>query len=138
MKNKMKIKGNPHRQGWGRTNTADTVVQTNYTPIFVGTRVVGVVRGDTFHKRIRKNHFLQKPKAIAFDIDSLEQAEQAGAIKVRVTDRDSGIVYSASIRHIHENGERFNRGHGDQIFLVLQGWTKSTKQKGVQLRLLFE
>ena len=75
----MKNKENPHRLGWGRTRIADTVVQSNYTPIFVGTRVVGAVKGDTFFKTIRKSHFLRKPPAIAFDTNSLEQAKQAGA-----------------------------------------------------------
>lgn len=128
----------PHRPGWGGTNSAQTDVQSDYTPIYVGTRVVGGVKDDTFFKSIRKNHFLQIPPAIAFDIGSLEQAEHAGAVKVQVTDGDTGKVYRSSISHIRKHGKRFNRGHGDQIFLVLEGWTKKSKPRVIQLRLLTE
>ena len=138
MKSNMTNKEKPHLAGWGRTRTAETVVQSDYTPIFSGTRVVGVVKGETFFKSIKKNHFLQIPPAIAFDIDSLEQAENSGAVKVQVTDKDSGTVYRSNIRHIYKHGQRFNRGHGDQIFLVLEGWTKSSKPRVIQLRLLTE
>jgi len=134
----MKNKENPHRPGWGRTNSALTDVHSNYTPIFVGTRVVGAVKGDTFFKSMRKNHFLQKPPAIAFDIDSLNQAEQAGAIYIEVINRDSGTIYRTTIEHIYEHGKRFNRGHGDQVFLVLDGWIKRKKNGGSQLPLFGE
>ena len=134
----MNKKENPHRPGWGRTESARTDVHSNYTPIFVGTRVVGKVQGDTFFKSLRKNHFLQKPPAIAFDIDSLHQAGEAGAVKVQVTDRDSGIIFTSTIQHILEQGKEFNRNHGDQIYLVLEGWIKSKKNGGSQLPLFGE
>ena len=129
---------NPHRAGWGRAQRTDAVIQSHSTLIYVGSKVVGRVVGDTFFKSIKKEHFLRKPPAIAFDITSLEQAEQAGAVKVQVTDSDSGIVYRSSITHICKHGKCFNRGHGDQIFLVLEGWTKSSKPRVIQLRLLTE
>jgi len=131
----MKNKENPHPARWGRTKTALTDVQINSTPIYVRSKVVGIVQGNTFLKSIRKNHFLQKPPAIAFDIDSLNQAKQAGAVNVQVTDRNTGTIYRATIQHILENGREFNRGHGDQIFLVLDGWVKSKPGGGLQLSL---
>ena len=68
------------------------VVQPNSTPIYVGSKVVGKVQGDIFYKFIRRNHFPRCPPAIAFDIDTLKHAEQAGAVKVQVTDKDTGTV----------------------------------------------
>lgn len=98
-------------------------------------RVIGKVDGDTFHKSIRKSHYLQRPPAIAFDVESLEQAEQAGAVNVQVTDRDDGTVYKSTVQHIREKGKEFNRGYGDQIFLTLDGWVKSKPGGGLQLGL---
>lgn len=112
----------PHRPGWGWTQHEDAVVQYNSTLIYVGSKVVGRVLGDTFQKTIRKDHFLQKPPAIAFDIDSLYKAEQAGAVKVQVTDRDSGQIYSALLSLIRSKGFLLNRGYGDQIALPMHEW----------------
>ena len=98
-------------------------------------RVIGKVDGDTFYKSIRKSHYLQRPPAIAFDIDSLKQAEQAGAVNVQVTDRDDGTVYKSTVQHIREKGKEFNRGYGDQIFLTLDGWVKSKPGGGMQLEM---
>ena len=127
-------KRNPHREGWGRTKTAETVVQSNSTPIYVGSKVIGCVQGDTFYKSISKSHYLRCPPAIAYDVDALDQAEQAGAVKVQVSDRDDGTVYKSTIHHIRENGKPFNRGYGDQIYLILNGWITS-RRGGRQLSL---
>ena len=97
--------------------------------------MVGKVEGDTFYKSISKNHYLQRPPAIAFDIESLEQAERAGAVYVQVTDRENGTIYKATIQHIREKGKEFNRGYGDQIYLTLEGWIKCKPDGGLQLAL---
>jgi len=98
-------------------------------------RVIGKVDGDTFYKSIRKNHYLQRPPSIAFDVESLEQAEQAGAVNVQVTDRENGTIYKSTVQHIFEKGKTFNRGYGDQVFLVLESWVKSKPGDGHQLGL---
>jgi hypothetical protein len=99
-------------------------------------RVVGKVEGDTFYKSVKgSKHFLRVPPAIAFDVISLDDAEEAGAEKVVVTDQETGTVYKSTIQHIREHGEKFNRGFGDQIFLVLEGWVKSKRGGGLQLGL---
>ena len=131
----MTNKETPHRGGWGRTYAAGTAFQSHYTPIYAQGRVIGKVERNTFYKSIRKNHYLRKPPAIAFDVDSLEQAEQAGAIWVEVRDRGEGTVYRAVLRYILEKGVIFNRGYGEQIYLVLEGWVKSKPGGGLQLRL---
>jgi hypothetical protein len=122
------VKGEP-REG------SFQMAQNHYKPIFAGSKVIGKVNGDTFYKSIRKNHFLRCPPAIAFDIDSLTQAEQAGAIKVQVTDKEDGTIYRATIQHIRDKGREFNRGFGDQIFLTMEGWTKIKRGGGEQLSM---
>lgn len=101
-------------------------MQQHFTPIFTnGGRCIGKVEGNIFYKSIKQSHFLQRPPAIAFDVDSLQQAENAGAEVVQVKDRDSGTTYKTSIKNIREKGRQFNRGYGEQIFLVLDGWIKT-------------
>lgn len=86
---------------------------------------VGHVSGDNFHKRIQgSRHLLRKPPAIAFDISTLQDAEQAGAGFVIVTDTDTDKRYRASIKSIFVHGTRFNRGWGDQIYLPLDWWKR--------------
>lgn len=98
----------------------------NYTPIRVGNKLVGHVSGDTFAKRVSASrHFLRTPKAIALDLDSLAQAEQAGARRVAVEDTESGIIYRASIDYIRQAGFEIDRGFGRQIALPLNGWIKT-------------
>lgn len=104
------------------------------TKIHIGARVVGEVRGDVFHKSIiGSKHMLQKPRAIALDTGSLEDAERAGARWVHVRDRETGTTYKATIEHIRRRGFDLNRGHGHQIALVLNGWARNGQ--GIQLAL---
>ena len=98
-------------------------------------KVIGYVEGDTFHKTIKQEHYLRQPNAIAFDTSSLEQAEQAGAIKIVVSDSDTGIKYNATYKRLRWRGVKFNRGHGHQIFLVMEQWTTILPGSGSQLYL---
>ncbi len=93
------------------------------TPIFVNGQVVGRVYGDVFRKSVRASvHFLRRPRAIAFDISTLHDALDAGAVRVEVLDKESGRVYVAEIETILRDGTRFNRGYGGQIYLLLDRW----------------
>jgi hypothetical protein len=109
--------------------------QNNSTLIFAGSKVIGKVVDGIFYKNINRAHYLRQPPAIAFDIDSLNQAEKAGASWVQVIDRDRGIVYRASLEHIMTKGFQFNRGWGEQIALPLSGWITSKHGGGLQLSL---
>lgn len=106
-------------------------------PIYAGSRVVGQVIGNTFYKSVSSSkHFLRTPPAIAFDVATLAQAEEAGARKVCVTDKDTGNQYRASLEHIRLNGFTFNRGFGEQVGLVMDGWIKTRKGQPEQYSLL--
>lgn len=108
--------------------------QNHSTPIFVGRKVVGRVEGDVFSKSIRgSRHMLRHPRALAFDVSTLNDAETLGALWVKVLDLDSKTVYRASIRRIREKGKKFSRGCGEQIFLTLENFTITRPGGPVQL-----
>lgn len=99
-------------------------------------RKVGEVRGDVFHKDISGSvHLLQKPPALAFDVQSLYDAEKAGAQVVQVRDRESGITYSASLKTVMQRGTLFDRGRGRQIFLPLAMWTRDGEKQDASYQL---
>lgn len=102
----------------------------NGTQIYAGNRKVGYVRQDTFHKKIKSSGYLKYPRAIAFDIDSLEQAEQAGATQVKIIDSEDGTIYKSTIQNIWEIGTCFNRGWGEQIYLEIFCWETSSDYRG--------
>jgi len=107
------------------------------TPIRVGKFIVGEVRGATFYKNLSASkHFLRFPPAIAFDVSTLIDAERAGAQFVQVTDTETGRVFRQSIAIIRANGFRVARGHGEQIALALDAWTRDTEPLATQLSFL--
>jgi hypothetical protein len=100
--------------------------QSLRTPITVnGKRIVGVVVGSEFQKTLKQNHLLQKPPAIAFDVSTLDAAEEAGATDVRITLHEAPDVFTASIAIIRQYGFTFNRGYGDQVALTLNRWSRN-------------
>jgi len=102
------------------------------TPIFVNSVVVGHVDGKWFIKRIYgSKHFLKSPRAIALDITSLEDAENAGAEQVFVTDIDTGKQYRAPIQRIFEKGIKIDRGFNLQLALLMDDW-ETTDPRGPQ------
>jgi hypothetical protein len=120
-----------------KSNQKTSSVKTEGQPVYAGSRIVGQVYGDTFSKTITgSKHLLRTPPAIAFDVATIDQAVRLGAVKVRVYDRESENVYKCSIDHLKENGFTFNRGFGEQIALVMDGWIKTRKGQPEQLSLL--
>jgi hypothetical protein len=116
---------------------AKAVPNEKYTPIWAGSRIVGEVRGDVFLKRVKPSvHFLKKPPAIAFDISSLHQAQQAGARWVRVIDSEGGKIYQAPLSMVFSKGFQFNRGYGDQIGLGLEHFANGDDLLAEQLGFL--
>ena len=108
-------------------NTKSSKVQ-----IFAGKKVVGYVNDGIFYKNVKSSiHFLRKPPAIAFDVQSLRDARAAGASKAQIIDQDTGTIYRASIDRIMKEGWTFNRGFGIQIALPLEGWTRTRKGGGL-------
>jgi hypothetical protein len=107
------------------------------TPVFSGRRVVGVVKGSCFYKSVRASrHQLQRPRAWAFDVDTLDQAEQLGAHFVELHDLESGKIWRSAIATIRTHGFRVSRGFGDQVGLLLDDFGKDDAP-GIQLALAF-
>jgi hypothetical protein len=113
--------------------------KTQKTQIYSTTgRAIGYVKGNTFYKTVAASrHFLRTPPAIAFDTCSLEAAQRAGAEKVIVKDKESGVSFRAQISYILEKGFPVNRGFGEQIALPLAGFIRSRPgdMVGEQLKL---
>lgn len=109
----------------------------NQTPIYAGVKVIGHVKGDVFYKTIKgSKHILRRPPALAFDVQSLEEAEQAGARKVEVLDTETKNRYVAQLAHVWEKGFRLNRGFGEQIALPMTGFICVRHGSPSQLSLL--
>ena len=93
------------------------------TPIRAGGHVVGKVKQNTFYKVVDgSRHFLRVPPAICFDVQSLRDAERAGAAYAEVANRENGKVYRSPIQLIWDCGFKVNRGFGDQIALPFDNW----------------
>ena len=96
------------------------------TPIYRadGRAVIGRVEGDTFFKRARSTvHMLRRPPAWACDVDTLDQAQAAGAVWVELADHDTGATYRVDLVEFYRRGKAINRGHGAQLALPLACWT---------------
>ena len=92
--------------------------------IYAQGRQVGEVRDGVFRKTVRGSvHMLRKPRAWAIDMQSLADAEALGAVRVEITDRETGNVYRASIGELRRYGFIFDRGAGRQVALPLNCWT---------------
>ena len=97
---------------------------SKYNRIFISGRYVGKVDGDTFKKFITgSKHILRTPRAIALSVESLTQAEQAGAREIAITDTESGLVYRASFAHFRRYSFELQRGGFEpQRALTLNRW----------------
>lgn len=117
----------------GRRRDAGTLVNhhsstagPNFTTILVwhAGRVVGEVREENgarvFQKRVRGSvHFLRSPRAVAWDLTALHEAERLGATGVLVIDTETGREYRAPLSTVWAKGWAFDRGHGRQWALRL-------------------
>lgn len=106
------------------------------TPIYIGETIVATVDGRTLYKKVNASkHFLQRPRAIGYDVSVLRDAEAAGAICTVVTDRETGTSYSTSIETIWEHGFRVCRGFGEQIALGMAHWSVNGETPEAELRV---
>lgn len=94
-------------------------------PLFVAGRrhPVAILCGDVLSKKIRSEHLLRNPVAIAFDRGVLGEAERLGARFVRVEQDDSGTVYTCSLADFRRFGVAIDRGFGAQLALPLARWS---------------
>jgi hypothetical protein len=116
----------------GKHSTSKGAAQT----IRAGGHVVGHVSEGVFYKTMRASvHFLQKPRAICFDVASLHDAERLGARHVEVTDSETGQVYRAALGTVWAKGRPLDRGYGQQWRLDLCHWNTGGEPMAEQLSL---
>ncbi len=107
--------------------------------IRVNQKIVGYVENDTFYKNLRASaHFLRVPRAIAFDVATLDDAARAGARLVEIRDVETSHVYRSSIDTIRARGFRVSRGFGEQIALALDQWSRDDETIATQLNFFDE
>lgn len=99
-------------------------------------RVVAWVQGGALCKTVDgSRHFLRQPPGIAFDAAILAQAADLGAARVRVTDRETGNTYRATLAAFTEHGVKIDRGFGVQVCLPFTFWQRETPGAPRQLAL---
>lgn len=91
-------------------------------------RVIGEVLKGIFKKTITGSlHFLKKPPAIALSVESLAQAERAGAVEIHITDRETGRVYACTFEHFKNRAFPIQRGRFEpQLALLLSDFDISS------------
>lgn len=88
-------------------------------------RVIGHVSHGRFIKNVSASrHMLRKPPAWAFGLNSLMEAEAAGAWIIELRDKDSGKVYRASLKAVRQYGFEIRRGYEVQLALTLRHWQR--------------
>ena len=106
------------------SHTAHRAQSPTRISIYLHGRVIGHVRDGVFEKRLaRSRHFLRRPPAIAFNRSTLRDARQAGAMRIRIYEREQGDVYEATLDEIEGYGFPVRRGFGDQVALHLSRWS---------------
>jgi hypothetical protein len=86
-------------------------------------QVVGTLRAGWLEKSVNTNiHRLRKPLAWAIDRAHLDQLQALSARGVRLSD-EQGREWTATLDLLTAKGFRLDRGHGEQVGLILRYWT---------------
>jgi hypothetical protein len=108
-------------------------LKSGIVKITLGDKTIGIVANNAFIKNLHSSrHFLRKPEAICFDIESIEKVVKLGAKLIKILDLDTGRIYEASIALLKEKGIHINRGFGDQIALPLRYWKCEERNRSRQ------
>jgi hypothetical protein len=78
-------------------------------------QIIGWVRGDTFYKEVLgSSHLMIKYDAWGIDKKVLDQIPTK---KIRIRDKETGIIYATTAERFVEKGIRHDFGYGEQLFL---------------------
>lgn len=109
------------------------------TPIYVdGKPVYSVSPSGALRKRVRTNHFLSKPPALAADVAVIRQAQDLGADRCEFIHAETGDVYSAPLAWLAEFGIYLNRRYGAQRALPLEFWSLNGGEPAKRPRAIVE
>lgn len=96
--------------------------------IFRNNKMVGVIREDTFYKKVKgSKHMLRNPRGWAVDASVFEEEFEY----VEIYDEEEGSTWNVSKKYFVENGFKINRGHGDQIVLPIERWHKDDEAQNL-------
>ncbi len=88
---------------------------------------VGTLEGDTFVKRVKPEHILRKPRAIALQDSVITELKESGCRTVKAV-LDGGKTLTAPIGHFVTHGIHIDRGFGPQVALTLSQWSADNGQ----------
>ncbi|MDI3543062.1 MAG: hypothetical protein PWP57_665 [Candidatus Atribacteria bacterium] len=69
---------------------------------------------------MRREHFLQRPPAIAYDIAIIEELEGLDVEILEAVCEDK--IYSCPLQRFLQYAKKLNRGYGEQLYLCLYLW----------------
>jgi hypothetical protein len=82
-----------------------------------------------------ESEMLCEPQGIALDLNRLNQAKRAGAVRIQGTDTETGAIDKSTLERIKEAGIEIDRGFGEQLVLPPEGWVPTRRGQSEQLRL---
>ena len=86
-------------------------------------KIVGQSDGHVFKKKIKgSKHLLRKPPAIGIDAPAYEQEIAPTCERIEVFDMESNRLYVSTIENFQRNRGELDRGHGRQVYLILNRW----------------
>jgi len=106
-------------------------MQSNNTKVFAqtkwGLKVVGIVLGRTYEKKLKSTGVLHSPPAVCLSCDELDQARALGADFLRVVLTDTNETLSIDLKLFRDYGFPVVRGFGPQIGCRLDRFERTSK-----------
>lgn len=134
MRQKPATNGSGFHAAPGKYRNSIIKPETNYVKRFDG-RVVGKVVDGTLIKNVNaQKHMLRFPEGWACDVTVLKQAEDCGASRILLKDKNANMSWEAKIEEFWGEGSfSLNRGYGRQRGLGISHWTRNDTNKVEQL-----
>jgi hypothetical protein len=101
-----------------QSNEGEPVIMSNR-------KVCGHIIEKKYIKRIRNEHILQKPPAIAIDRDIFERFIKPQCDRLFILDMDMGVFYSSSVENFAQHSFYLNRKFGGQYALGMEFWGRN-------------
>ena len=90
-----------------------------------GGQMIGCIYDRKYIKRVKTEHFMNTPPAIAIDKYVFVKDIQPNCDRIFVLDTDTRIFYSTSVDQFVRHSFYLDRGHRPQLALEMQYWGKN-------------
>lgn len=95
-------------------------------PVLLNGRVmIGCIYDHKYIKRVKTEHFMTKPPAIAIDKHEFIINIQPKCDRIFILDMDTKVFYSTSVDQFVRHSFYIERGFGGQFALEMQYWGKN-------------